>query len=86
MVGFNSKKVIVVNNNLETTLLPYVSTPMFFEDALVSAAVKVDTGRKVKVRLVRGQQEYVFSLNKILLNNRKKLQNVSTNSHTHTKH
>ena len=62
IVGFNSKKIFVNGENLVPRTVAYRNTPIFLEDILSSIGLKKVAGLDFKIELVRGNDEYVFSL------------------------
>jgi len=70
ITGFNSKKVIVVSDELKLTTLPYLSNPIYLESALSNLELETVPGADVKIVILRGGKEYVFSLKNLLKNSK----------------
>ena len=68
ITGFNSKKIQIVLNDTPTTIA-YTEAPMYLRDVISqvapSAKIAASEGSDVKVIIFRGENEYVFSLNRL---------------------
>ena len=64
--GFNSKRIIVSGDGVESNLIKYTNYPIFLEDVLSTSGIKQRPGFDYKISLMRNGEEYTFSLIKLI--------------------
>ncbi len=70
IVSFNSKKIYVSGEGLTPTSIPYTNLPLYLEDLMANYGLKQIPGSDTKLTLLRGGNEYVFSVSNVINDSR----------------
>ena len=64
--GFNSKRIFINGDGIDSNLIKYTNYPIFLEDIIGTLGIKQMAGFDYKISLMRDGEEYTFSLIKLI--------------------